>query len=1125
MNKKPLQFMRRALFAVAAVEGAVLCFLAFSAAAAPLPSSVDLRVIYNGNESTSSITIPSLGPFTLRAYADQDVGPTPYYIRIYKGNGTLLASCGNGTACNASDVLSSSGSSETYVAKIERPNGTDIRGLDQLTVTVNVSQPPPPSTPTVDLRVIYNGSEYPGDTTISSIGGTVTLKAYASTDVGPTPYYLRVYRGSTLLANCGSGTTCTAPPESVSATTGYEGRIQDNTGNIPSREPLTVTVPPPAFDYSISNGGNVTVTQGQSGNNTVTATLISGSTQLVSFSASGLPTGASASFSQTSCNPTCSSTVTISTTGSTRPGTYRVTVTSSPLNKTTQFDLVVNALPQLSVSCSVSPTLANTGQNVTWSASWSGGLAPYTYKWASDSGSINTNNISVSKTLAYTSTGSKSETITITSTDGQEKTQSCGSVSISYPPLTGLCKANKDTALLNENVTWSAGSITGGDGSYTYSWSGTNGLSCSGSSANCGSVTKAYSTSGNKGAILTITSAGASKNIQCDNFSSSGNWVAVNTPAITGSCSADKATATVGESVAWRANNIGGGDGSYTYSWSGTNSLSCSGQPSASCNSVSKVYSSSGDKLATLTVNSGGVDANFSCTNSSGGSRVTIYDPTLTINSSNNSVQIDGGTLQMQAVYDPDGSGPKSTVDVTTSTSWSSDDTDKATVNNTNQKGLITGESKTGNVKISAAYADSYNNNLLANKTLSVVTRPVVTCSPATQNVFTNQTANLTAGGGNNTYTWTASGGSPSSGSSISFSTSYGSSGNKTVTVRSGSQNANCTVNVSTPTLSVALTANPASGQVGSLNTTLTAAVSGSVAGTINYSFWWSCNNASSVFSVVRDACGDPSPSYNGAKFDGTNDNPKSVSHTYAVGTHTAKVIVERDALSAEGRATINAQSPPNSAPTVTPQSPQTPSNYCALPFGWALRWVFSDSQDDQGAYQIIVRDGGTIVKDTGRVESSSNSYAIPLGTLEFNKTYSWSVMVWDNNPYNQLVSGTVNGPDFTTIKHAAPAISFNWTPSRPSRDEQVTFTDATVASGGAAKTAWQWSFPADATILSGANTSQAAVKFSTSGSKVIRLTVTDSDGLQCTRATGEGGIPSLNTGRSIPQFRETVPR
>ena len=99
-----------------------------------------------------------------------------------------------------------------------------------------------------------------------------------------------------------------------------------------------------AFNYTLSNSGNITVTKGGAGSNTITATLTSGFSQGVSFSASELPIGAAASFNLGACNPTCSSQLMISTTWSTPTGTFRIKVTGSPLSKTTLFDLVVNSI-------------------------------------------------------------------------------------------------------------------------------------------------------------------------------------------------------------------------------------------------------------------------------------------------------------------------------------------------------------------------------------------------------------------------------------------------------------------------------------------------------------------------------------------------------------------------------------------------------------------------------------------------------------------------------------------------------------------------------------------------------------------------------------------------------------
>ncbi|MEV4196841.1 S8 family peptidase [Micromonospora globbae] len=88
--------------------------------------------------------------------------------------------------------------------------------------------------------------------------------------------------------------------------------------------------PPPTNDFSVSvsptsgstaPGGSVTATVG-------TATT-SGSAQSVSLSASGLPSGATASFSPSTVTSGGSSTLTIATSASTPPGTYTVTVTGT----------------------------------------------------------------------------------------------------------------------------------------------------------------------------------------------------------------------------------------------------------------------------------------------------------------------------------------------------------------------------------------------------------------------------------------------------------------------------------------------------------------------------------------------------------------------------------------------------------------------------------------------------------------------------------------------------------------------------------------------------------------------------------------------------------------------------
>ncbi|MBA3945705.1 MAG: hypothetical protein H0X37_14200 [Herpetosiphonaceae bacterium] len=98
-------------------------------------------------------------------------------------------------------------------------------------------------------------------------------------------------------------------------------------------------------DFSISaNPSTITVTQGQSGTSTISTAVTSGSAQTVSLSATGLPTGATATFNPTSVTAGGSSTLTISTSSTTTPGTYTITVTGTGASAThtTTVTLTVN---------------------------------------------------------------------------------------------------------------------------------------------------------------------------------------------------------------------------------------------------------------------------------------------------------------------------------------------------------------------------------------------------------------------------------------------------------------------------------------------------------------------------------------------------------------------------------------------------------------------------------------------------------------------------------------------------------------------------------------------------------------------------------------------------------------
>ena len=121
------------------------------------------------------------------------------------------------------------------------------------------------------------------------------------------------------------------------------------------------------FSFSLSNSGNKSVVAGSSVTNSIAATLVSGSSQAVSFSVSGLPSGATGSFSSPSCSPACSTILNIVTSGSTPAGNFPITVTSTGagMTRTTAFTLGVT-LALTVATPTITPDITPTGLVAYW---------------------------------------------------------------------------------------------------------------------------------------------------------------------------------------------------------------------------------------------------------------------------------------------------------------------------------------------------------------------------------------------------------------------------------------------------------------------------------------------------------------------------------------------------------------------------------------------------------------------------------------------------------------------------------------------------------------------------------------------------------------------------------------
>ncbi|MDX8033296.1 proprotein convertase P-domain-containing protein [Lentzea sp. BCCO 10_0856] len=99
----------------------------------------------------------------------------------------------------------------------------------------------------------------------------------------------------------------------------------------------------PGADFSVAvSPSSGSVAAGSSATATVATQTVSGDAQTVQLSASGLPSGATASFNPASVSTGASSTLTISTTASTPAGTYPVTITAAgSVSRTATYTLTV----------------------------------------------------------------------------------------------------------------------------------------------------------------------------------------------------------------------------------------------------------------------------------------------------------------------------------------------------------------------------------------------------------------------------------------------------------------------------------------------------------------------------------------------------------------------------------------------------------------------------------------------------------------------------------------------------------------------------------------------------------------------------------------------------------------
>jgi len=446
--------------------------------------------------------------------------------------------------------------------------------------------------------------------------------------------------------------------------------------------------------------------------------------------------------------------------------------TSSP-NSLHPVCAAIDVMPTPSCSASFSPTslTAPGASNLSWNSSNADrivgsctGPIPVT---AGDQ-ALNYSNFPVSFTASQTGT----ETCTFVPSKNGINGESCSaSVIVNAPLVPNLlasCSATPSSVSVGGSIAWNA-TASGGSGSYTYSWTGTDSLSGSDSS-----ISKTYTTAGSKLATITVVSGTETVTANC-------SATVTESPAnLSVSCSATPSSAVIGGSVAWNA-TASGGSGSYTYSWTGTDSLS------GSNSSVSKTYSTSGEKIATVTVISGTQTATANCSATITTSPIEL---SASCSATPSSVSV-GGSIAWNATAS--GGSGSYTYSWTGTDSLSGSDSSISKTYTTAGSKLATITVVSGTETVTANCSATVT-DLSSDLTASCSANPG---SITVGNVI-NWSSVVSGGTGNYSYLW--SGTDSLSGTSSSASLAYSSVGTKnaSVTVTSGTSTAiaNCSATV-----------------------------------------------------------------------------------------------------------------------------------------------------------------------------------------------------------------------------------------------------------------------------------------------------------------------------------------
>src|SRR3989441_45302 len=463
----------------------------------------------------------------------------------------------------------------------------------------------------------------------------------------------------------------------------------------------------------------------------------------------------------------------------------------------------ITVAPQCTVSLAFSPATPEATSPVTFTATATNCSAPVSFVWAYGDGSAGTG---ITSTHIYSTSGTFS--ITVTATDSSSPPQ----IATSSRSMTVVAALTVPSALAGPNPN-DAGvlgnflaSTNGGVGGVSGNWTFGDGASRTGCS-----TTHVYS---NPGTFTVVVTAQDSLGVTASKTVSE---VVNAQPTVSFTISPTSAISS--QSVTITATTVGGTN-PFNFSWNfGDNS-------SGSGNVVSHTYSVQGTYTVTLTVR----DANAQTATSTQTLSVAPSPLTASFAMTPSSGLIVGQLASFTASV----SGGTSPYTI----NWNFGDGTTASGNPVNHSFNMPG---TYTVTVTVTDANGMIATIPAGILVNPLTLAVTISGPTTGTVGTAVTFTATGSGGTTPYTfaWTATGGSPASGTGASFSTTYSTERTFTVSVKITDANANTSIasqSVTAVALPITASFTVSTSPTIGVQVTFVASASG---GTGGYSYAW----------------------------------------------------------------------------------------------------------------------------------------------------------------------------------------------------------------------------------------------------------------------------------------------